>query len=848
MSILGWMKDGGVRMAGLLKRPEFLALPVAAHLAELTAAVKSRRVVVQAPPGTGKTTVVPPQVADLVPGRVIVTQPRRIAARAAARRLAHLSGTRPGTFAGHTVRGDSTATRHTTVEFVTTGVLLRRFLRDPELSGVDAVILDEVHERHLDGDLTLAMVTELALLRDDLSVVAMSATLDAQRWASLLGGAEVVEVPSVLHPVEFQWAPFSGSVSDHRGTSHAFLDHVAALTRDAVAARPDESALVFVPGVWEVEQVVSRLAGLECDVLPLHGRLTARQQDAALRDDGAARVVVSTAVAESSLTVPGVRIVVDSCLSREPRFDQARGTSGLVTLRSSQASVTQRAGRAARLGPGLAIRCLTADDWAGMAPETTPEVVHADLSDALLALACWGSPRGEDMALPTPLPAAGVRRAETELRFLGLVDDEGRVTDLGRDVAALPVEARLGAALLTSAPQVGVRKAAEVVALLSSDELGGEDLAAELRRLRSASHPAARRWREEADRLETAARVASSKSPGGPVPGQHIEDEAAVARVVAAARPGWISRARADGLWTSASGTGFRRARGSGLAGEWLAVWESQRTSGAESVIRSAAVMDEATALEVGAHLLREEVETTWEAGKPRARAARRLGAITVTSTPVKPSREQAEIAIRAAIAEGGIDAVFTWSPSAATLRSRLAVARRSLGEPWPDVSESALLANVDAWLAQEILAVAGGRDAARADLTTALRNLLPWPEAARLDELVPERLTVPTGSAIRLTYPEAGGDQPVVLAVKLQECFGWTETPTICDGKERVLLHLLSPAQRPLAVTDDLASFWNNAYAHVRAENRGRYPKHPWPENPLTAAPMRGTTHRRSR
>lgn len=819
--------------AGLVQRREFASLPMAEHLEDLRRGLATGRVVVQAPPGTGKTTVVPPATADTAAGRVVVTQPRRIAARAAARRLAHLTATRAGEFAGHTVRGESTTTRRTRVEFVTTGVLLRRLLRDPELTGVGAVILDEVHERHLDDDLALAMVTELVQLRDDLTVVAMSATLDADRWAGLLGGAATVEVPSVLHPLEVRWEPPPGPVSDARGTSHGFLDHVAGLTRDVARTHPDRSALVFVPGVWEVEQVISRLAGLDRPVLPLHGRLDARQQDAALNDDGGPRVVVTTAVAESSLTVPGVRVVIDSCLSREPRFDANRGVSGLVTVRSSQASATQRAGRAARLGPGLAVRCLAAADWAGMAAESTPEVVNADLTGPLLTLAVWGSPRGEGMNLPTPLPAAGVARAEDELLALGLVDADGRITGEGRRVAAIPAEPRLAAALLGGAPRVGARRAAEAVALLAADDAQGHDLTGELRKMRRGGSPGARRWREEASRLE---RLVPTGEPAEPV-----SDEAALAWIIASARPGWISRARPDGTYTSASGTGFQLPPGSPLAGEWLAVWESQRgRAGADSIIRAAAALDADTALEAGSHLLREAVETTWTDGRARARATRRLGAITLTSTPVKPGRAEAETAIRQALGEQGLDAILRWNDSAVALRRRLWVLHRSLGDPWPDVSEQALLDRVDEWLAPEIRMLAEGRRPG--DLSSPLRRLLPWQQAGRLEELAPERLVVPTGSAIRLGYPEVGSDAPVVLAVKLQECFGWVATPTICDGRERVLLHLLSPAQRPLAVTDDLASFWANAYLVVRAENRGRYSRHPWPEDPLTATPTRGT------
>ena len=478
-------------LARLLDVPAFAGIPVVAQLSQL----QPGRTVVQAPPGTGKTTAVPPAVADLVPGRVVVTEPRRIAARAAAGRLAALSGTRPGEYVGYTVRGDSTARASSKVEFVTTGVLLRRLLRDPELAGVDAVVLDEVHERHLDADLTLAMIAELAELRDDLTVVAMSATLDAARWAELMGGARVVEVPGVLHPLDVGWAPARGGALNERGVRDEFLDHVAEVTA-AEFGQAEGSALVFVPGAREVDGVVARLIAGGVRALPLHGRLDARAQDAALADEGRARVVVATAVAESSLTVPGVRLVVDAGLSREPRFDQARGMAGLVTVRESQAAATQRAGRAARLGPGRVVRCFSADEWAGMAEEQTPEVLVADLTDALLALACWGSPRGEGMALPTALPEAAAARAEEELRALGLVDEGGRITDLGRRVAAMPLEPRLGVALQAGADRFDARAAAEVVAMLAEAPSG--DLATELARLRR-DRP--RAWVRESDRL-----------------------------------------------------------------------------------------------------------------------------------------------------------------------------------------------------------------------------------------------------------------------------------------------------------------------------------------------------------
>lgn len=936
-------------------------LPVAARADELRAGLATGRLVVQAPPGTGKTTFVPPlaaavvaetsgsdQVADAArrahrtaagrPGRVVVTQPRRIAARAAARRLASLTGTRLGEYAGHTVRGESSTTGSTRVEFVTTGVLLSRLLRDPELAGVSTVILDEVHERHLDSDLVLAMVHDLAELRDDLTVVAMSATLDADLWAGLLGSgsqagsgpasdgrAAVVEIPAVLHPLEIRWAPAAGSPTDARGVTRAFLAHLVdvtatAMTELAAAGRPPAdrptasadaadrpagaaSALVFVPGSREVDAVVTGLrtrpdlAGV--DVMGLSGQMDSRDQDRALNPSAGPRIVVSTSVAESSLTVPGVRLVVDSGLSREPRLDRGRGMTGLVTVRESKASATQRAGRAARLGPGLAIRCLRAGDWAGMDDQTPPEVRHADLLGPLLALACWGSPRGAGMALPDPLPADRVDAAEADLRDLGALDETGRATPFGRRLVAIPVEPRLARALLEAAGTVGARNAAEAVAMLSSDARAEEgDLVALLRSLRSGRHPASRSWRHQADRLQgmlvRADRAGASGGSGGSRSGgedTHREEGSAqrrhpegsqpldviVGSVVALAHPGWIARQRGEGSasYLLASGTGVDLPRGSRLLGsQWLAVAETTRvaggagsggagsgsragsrhSSGSGALIRAAVPIDEGLARSAAAALEEVVDHAIWGAGKVVGRREHRLGAIVLSSTPIRPGRRQARQAVIEALRseapnEGlGVDpnrgtGVFTWSRNALELRNRLGLLHRVMGDPWPAMEEQSLVERAEEWLGPEIDALARGRSASGQSMAQALRRLLPWPAAGRLDELAPETVLVPSGSHVRLEYPEVGSDQAPVLAVKLQECFGWSRGPRVCDGRVPVVLHLLSPARRPLAVTDDLASFWVNAYPQVRAENRGRYIKHPWPEDPLTAPPRRGTT-----
>lgn len=862
-------------------------LPVAAHVEELRAGLATGRLVVQAPPGTGKTTFVPPLAAavstvarGIGSGRVVVTQPRRIAARAAARRLAALTGGGLGEFAGHTVRGESSTSRSTRVEFVTTGVLLSRLLRDPELDGVSTVILDEVHERHLDSDLALAMVHDLAELRDDLAVVAMSATLDADRWAGLLGSgppAAVVEIPSVLHPLEIRWAPAPGSPTDARGVTREFLDHLVEVTARAMAdlhspAATDlnspSAALVFAPGAREVDAVVRglsarpELSGVE--ILALAGRMESRDQDRALTPPAGPRIVVSTSVAESSLTVPGVSLVVDSGLSREPRLDRGRGMTGLVTVRESRASAVQRAGRAARLGPGVAIRCLRPGDWAGMDEETPPEVRHADLLGPLLTLACWGSPRGEGMALASPLPADRVADAEQQLRELGAVDDAGRATPTGRGLAQIPVEPRLARALLEASALIGARHAAEAVAMLSGDARAEEgDLVALLRSLRSGRHPAAHAWRQQVLRLERLVPHGTG-APGGPA-SETATLDAVVATVVALAQPGWIARRRGEGSssFLLACGTGADLPRGSRLAGQpWLAVAETTRTagrSGSGALIRAAVPIDEGLAMEAAAALEHTEDHAIWRSGKVVGRREHRLGAIVLSSTPIRPDRAAARRAVLDALRNAGqhsdgqgdglgIDpargsGVFTWSRTAVELRNRLGLLHREFGAPWPAMDEESLVERAEEWLGPEIDALASGRSAASFSMAAALKRLLPWPAAARFDELVPEAVLVPTGSHIRLEYPEVGSDQAPVLAVKLQECFGWSQGPRVCDGRVAVLLHLLSPARRPLAVTDDLASFWRNVYPQVRAENRGRYIKHPWPEDPLTAPPRRGTT-----
>ncbi|MBM9461685.1 ATP-dependent helicase HrpB [Nocardioides sp. zg-536] len=826
-------------------------LPVTAGLPALDEALRSTgTAVVHAPPGTGKTTLVPPAVAQSVDGRVVVTQPSRIAARAAARRLAQLLGEPVGETVGYAVRGDRKVGRATRVEVVTTGLLLRRIQHDPELAGVGAVVLDEVHERHLDADLTLALLVDIRANLRDLSLVAMSATIEAERTASLLGGAPVVTVPGALHPVQTVWCPPPPGVrrTDDRGITPGFHDHVAATVRRALAEHTGD-VLVFVPGVAEVDATVRRLAGLDVDVHPLHGRLPGAAQDRALQEGPRRRVVVSTAVAESSLTVPGVRIVVDAGFSREPRTDHRRGLASLVTVAVSKAAAEQRAGRAGRLGPGAVLRCWSEAEHAHLAAHPEPEIATADLTAFALEVACWGSTDVRDLALLDQPPAHALASAREVLVELGALTEDGRATARGRLIAGVPTDPRLARALLDGAPLVGTKRAAEVVAMLSEDvRAPGADLVAALRGLRAGERSGA--WRSQVTRLQKIADAqAAQESDKGAGHSHRLTDDVAVGLVVALAHPDRIARKRAgSSSYLMASGTGAALdPRDPGpLAGlEWLAVGDAERRAGQrEARIRAAAPLTEDLALEAAGSVWREVDEVTWTGGRVVARRRTLLGAIELSSVPLPdPPTEAVAAAIREALASEGIG-LLTWTEAATALRARLDFLHRALGDPWPDVSDTALTENLESWLGPQLARVRSAADLRRIDVTSALRALLPWPQAGRLDELAPERVQVPSGSTVRIDYT---GEQPV-LAVRLQEVFGWRDVPVLADGRVPLLLHLLSPARRPAAVTADLDSFWDNGYPGVRADLRGRYPKHSWPEDPRTAPATARTNNPRPR
>jgi ATP-dependent helicase HrpB len=909
---------------GVIRHDALDGLPVRSALPALLDALSGHGTsVLVAPPGTGKTTLVPLALAGLMGDapacRVVVAEPRRIAARAAARRMAWLLGERVGRSVGYTVRGERVVGPHGRVEVVTTGVLLQRLQRDQELAGVDVVVLDECHERHLDADTVAAFLCDVReTLRPGLRLVAASATTDAEGWARLLGGAPVVEAAGVSYPVEVVWAPPARPVRPPHGmrVDPVLLGHVASVVRRALTERQGD-VLCFLPGVGEIARVAGQLAdaggGGGVDVLQVHGRAPAAVQDAVLSAGERRRVVLATSVAESSLTVPGVRVVVDSGLAREPRVDHARGLSALTTVRASQAAGRQRAGRAGREAPGAVYRCWAEAEDARLPRFPAPEIRVADLTAFALQAACWGDPDASGLALLDPPPAGAMAAAREVLSVIGAVDATGRATGRGARMARLGLHPRLARALLDASPAVGPGLAAEVVALLSEEPPReyGDDLAAALRTARRGGDAYASRWRTETRRLRAATEPAGPSTGGGRPPkdggtgaaaasegrfgappshrpgsgdaggrggtaggragqrgagprsgapaadghppagigsgsGSGSGDEAGIGAVVALAFPERVARF-GKGSYLMASGTRAEVGAGSPLHGmPWIAVAVADRPVGSgHARVRAGAVIGEDVARDAAGALAGVRDEVHWAGGDVVARRVERLGAIELA---VRPLTGADPALVRGALLDGLRQEGFgllRWPAEAVVLRQRLAFLRLRVGEPWPDVSDDALLARADEWLEPELGRARRRADLARIDAGQALTRLLPWAsgEAARLDELAPERVTVPSGSRIRIDY---GNPEQPVLAVKLQEMFGLRRSPSVAGVP--LLVHLLSPAGRPAAVTADLASFWADGYRGVRAELRGRYPKHPWPEDPAAAEPTRRTTARPKR
>ena len=851
----------------LVSRPP--QLPVTRALGDIAAATRPGGcAVITAPPGTGKTTLLPPAVAVALAeagtsGRVLVTQPRRVAARAAARRIARLLGEEVGGQVGYSVRGDSRVSERTRVEMVTPGVALRRLQRDPELPGVSALIVDEFHERDLDTDLALAFALDArAALRDDLFVALTSATLEASRTVDFLRASTgeepaLVDIPGDIFPLELRYAPpprgveAVGAIGNERvGVRREYLAHVARTVEETVAAT-EGSVLVFLPGVGEIEAVRGNLRLGDMPVLTLHGQLSAVEQDRALSPASGRRVILSTSIAESSLTVPGVSVVVDAGLAREPRFDAGRSLSSLVTVPAALARLEQRAGRAARTGPGIAVRVMDSVDVARRPAQSAPGIATQDLTDARLQVASWGTPV-EELALLDAPPAGTWEAAGQRLSSLGAIDEAGAATALGRTLASLPLDPPLGRALLASSAILGASKAARFVALLSEDvRAPGADLGALERRLgRGGASEAgvgkaqAARVKETQARLERLAQHLPDSASEGALTSvvterqtgsRTREDELAL--TCALAYPEWIARRRpGSAAYILAGGVGAELPQGSPLEGqEWLAVASIDRAPASRHArILAAVPLSEEDALAAGAALLETRTQALIDKGALKATRTRTLGAIPLKSAPASSlSEEEATALVAEYLAARGLGDLG-WGKEASSLRERMRVLHEVLGDPWPDVSDEALAGSAPQWLAPWAKRLAQGGSLSNVSMLDALRSMLPWPQAARLDELAPEKMPIPAGGTRPIDW---SGAHPV-LTLRVQQAFGWTDTPRLVDGRVPLVLHLTDPAGRPAAVTSDLTSFWAGPYRDVRAQLRGRYPKHPWPEDPLHAEP----------
>ena len=828
-------------------------LPVDAVLPRLVGTLAAHGVaVLVAPPGAGKTTRVPLALLGEATGKTVMLEPRRIAARAAARRLAGTLGERVGDTIGLRVRGETRVSRATQVEVVTEGVLTRLLLSDPEARGIGTLVFDEFHERSLDADLGLALALHArALLRPDLRIVVMSATLDGARVAALLG-APVVESTGRAFPVEVRHgrAPRSRSPRD-------VAEAVAGAALDALA---DGSVLAFLPGTGEIRQAAERLVASvpsDVDVAPLYGDLSAEAQDAAIRPapPGRRKVVLATSIAETSLTIDGVRAVVDAGLARRPRHDAASGMSRLETVRVSRAEADQRAGRAGRTAPGIAIRLWSPAEDAALAPFARPEILDADLAPLALALAAWGADPDELTWLDPP-PDAAFSAARALLTDLDALDRDGRLTPHGERLASLAMHPRL-AHLAERGGKTAL--CADVVALLSERDvvrpdgpaLGpygptvDADLRLRLEALRG-DRPhvangridggAVQRVRQEAARwcgAWTAAGDAAGNARGG---AEALDD---AARLVALAYPDRVAQRVGENV----AGVRYRMRDGrtalldrtQPLAdAPFLALAALDDRVGGARVFLAAPLAQDDIEAAFADQIVTEDV-VAWDGEAVRARRTVRLGAVVLSE---KRLHDADPAAVATVFLDGLRDAgaaALPWSKDAARLRARLAFLHHHALAGWPDVSDEALTETLHDWLGPFVGGMSRLADVTRVDLSQALTGLVGWQRKAEVERLAPSHVVVPSGSTIPLDYSDVAAP---VLAVRLQEVFGMNETPRVLGGRVPLTVHLLSPGGRPAQVTQDLASFWQTGYFDVRKDLRGRYPKHAWPDDPTTAEP----------
>lgn len=821
-----------------------MGLPVEDIVPAFLAALRAgNAAVVQAPPGAGKSTLLPLTLLDqpwLEGRKILMLEPRRLAARLVAKRLAQNLGQELGRTVGFRIRDESRVGRETRLEVVTEGILTRQLQADPEFSGVGAILFDEFHERSLQADLGLALALDVQQnLRPDLRLVAMSATLDGQAVSALLGGAPILTSDGRLFPVETRYLPLAGGATMEASVAQAVRQ----------ALRENEGdVLVFLPGAGEIRRVERLLkdGAVSAEVLPLYGELSAAEQDRAVSPGGGRRVVLATSIAETSLTIEGVRVVVDAGLARKPVFDPRSGMARLETVKASIASADQRRGRAGRLGPGVAYRLWPEVENRARPAADRPEIESADLASLALDLAQWGVNDPASLRWVNPLPAANFAQAVALLRELDALDAQGRITEHGKQLARLPVHPRLGH-MIVRGKEIGAGvTACRIAALLEERDVlrarpgqRAADIRLRLEALQalaqgrrfshfelSLNEGAARRVLQLASRL---ARTIGARDGD--------DDDGEAGLLLAFAYPDRIARRRVgeEPRYRLANGRGAALDKADGLAGEKFIAIADLDGAGAEGRIYMAGALDEAELRQhFAAHIeTREAVEWDEQQQKVLAAKQERLGALVLSEKQLaNPSADMVQVALLQVVRQRGL-ASLAFDETVEALRQRVAALRIAYGEDWPDLSDAALLARLEDWLLPE---KAMSLNALRQlDHATAIRNLLQWEQQRALDRLAPTHIEVPSGSRVRIDYSDPA--KPV-LAVKLQEMFGLAQTPAIADGRVPLSLHLLSPAGRPLQVTGDLAGFWRTSYAEVRKEMRGRYPRHPWPEDPLTAPP----------
>ena len=796
--------------------------------------------VLQAPPGAGKTTIVPLRLLDepwLAGRRIVVLEPRRLATRAAARRMASLLGEDVGATVGFTTRDERRVSPATRVEVVTEGVLTRRLQHDPELPGTGLVVFDEHHERNLQGDLGLALALDVrSSLRPDLRLLVMSATLDGERVARLLGGAgppaPVVASTGRAHPVEVRWLPRPPAGPSRRGGQrHRLEGAIASAVEQALRDEPTGDVLVFLPGAGEIRRVENLLGFVDADVRPLFGALPAADQDAALQPSpGRRKVVLATDIAETSLTVEGVRVVVDGGQARVPRYDPRTGMTALQTVAVSKASAEQRAGRAGRTEPGVAYRLWSKMDHAARRPFASPEISQVDLAPLVLELACWGDATGSSLRWLDPPPSRPLEEGRQLLVLLGALDGEGRPTELGRRMADLPLHPRLARMVTVAASRGRGFEGCLLAALLEErDVLRGQrhevpvDVA---ERVRLLAEPGTHHPLADARAVRTVRERATDLARRAGVTPEPVDPQLCGA-VLALAYPERVAQARGSGRFRLRGGAGAWVPQTDPMATEtFLVAADVDAGTRADGRIRLAAGLapDDLPLDEV------EEATTlTWDRARNDlvARITRRLGALDLGTYDGRPAPGPATTAALVQRVRASKLAALTWTDGARSLQQRVGFLRRHLGDEWPDLSDRALLADLGGWLAPLLTGATGRGDLDAIDLAKVLRGRLGWEQARSLDQLAPARLTLPSGRTVAVDY----GTDPPSAAVRVQQVFGLREHPAV--GGVPLVLHLLSPADRPVQVTSDLPGFWAGSWQEVRKAMAGRYPKHPWPEDP---------------